>query len=136
MARDRHVTATNLLIEIWESPEFQRAQLWILYELKSPSWEEFVADHGGKDGEQALIIVGSYYNHLGTLIHDGLLDTPQSLLRSIGGYAIAVWEKIAPLVQQARKREISALFSNYEWLVAAAYRAYKPEHPLSSDQKF
>src|SRR5438093_8901805 len=73
MARDRHVTATNLLIEIWESPEFQRAQLWILYELKSPSWEEFVAEHGGKDGEQALIIVGSYYNHLGTLIHDGLL---------------------------------------------------------------
>jgi hypothetical protein len=57
-------------------------------------------------------------------------------LRSIGGYAIAVWEKISPLVEQARRQEISELFANYEWLVAAAYRSYKPDHPISGDQKF
>ncbi len=80
--------------------------------------------------------MGSFYNHIGTLTHDRLLTTPHSLLRSIGGYAIAVWVKIEPLVRQARKQEISALFSNYEWLVAAAYRTYKPEHPPSGDQEY
>lgn len=136
MARDRYVAATNTLLQIWESPEFQRAQLWILYELQATTWEEFVAEHGGKYGEQALITVGSFYNHVGTLTSEGLLSSPHSLLRSIGGYAIAVWDKISPLVREARAHEISALFSNYEWLVAAAYRAYKPEHPLSHDQRF
>jgi hypothetical protein len=134
MARDRYVSVTNTLIQIWESPEFQRAQLWILYELQAESWEEFVHQHGGKYGEQALVTVGSYYNYVGTLTYEGLLPSPDPLLRSIGGYAIAVWEKIAPLVQQAREHEISTLFANYEWLVAAAFRAYKPMHPFSHDR--
>jgi len=135
MARDRYVSVTNTLIQLWESPEFQRAQLWVLYELQAESWEDFIHQNGGKYGEQALITVGSYYNYIGTLTYEGLLPSPDPLLRSIGGYAIAVWEKIAPLVQQARQHEISALFSNYEWLVAAAYRAYRPMHPVSRDQE-
>ncbi len=46
MARDRYVTATNTLLQIWESPEFQCAQLWILYQLEPMSWEEFIATTG------------------------------------------------------------------------------------------
>jgi len=136
MARDRYVTVTNTLLEIWESPEFQKAQLWILYELDTSDWEEFVKRYGGKYGEEAIITVGSFYNQIGTLTAENLLPSPHTLLRSIGGYAIAVWDKISPLAEQARRREISELFANYEWLVAAAYRSYKPGHPLSSDQQF
>lgn len=135
MARDRYVTITNTLLEIWESPEFQKAQLWILYELDTTNWEEFVAKHGGKYGEEAIVRVGSFYNQIGTLTAERLLPSPHALLRSIGGYAIAIWEKISPLIEQARRKEISELFSNFEWLVAAAYQAYKPDHPMSQDQK-
>ena len=136
MARDRFVTVTNALLEIWESSDFQRAQLWILYELDTTDWEDFVARYGGKYGEEAIIKVGSFYNQIGTLTVEHLLPSPETLLRSIGGYAIAIWEKISPLVIQARRQEISQLFANYEWLVAAAYRTYKPDHALSQDQQF
>jgi hypothetical protein len=136
MARDRYVTVTNTLLEIWESSEFQKAQLWILYELDTSDWNEFVERYGGKYGEEAIIKVGSFYNQIGTLTAEHLLPSPHTLLRSIGGYAIAIWEKISPLVEQARRREISQLFANYEWLVAAAYETYKPDHPLSRDQQF
>jgi hypothetical protein len=136
MARDRFVTVTNTLFQIWESPEFQKAQLWILYELDSNDWDDFVARHGGKYGEEAVIRVGSFYNQIGTQTAENLLPSPDVLLRSIGGYAIAVWEKISPLVKEARREEISNLFANYEWLVAAAYEVYKPDHPLSHNQQF
>lgn len=136
MARDRFVTVTNTLFEIWESPEFQKAQLWILYELDTTDWDEFVEKHGGKYGEQAVITVGSFYNQIGTLTAEHLLPSPHALLRSIGGYAIAIWEKISPLVEQARRQEISELFADFQWLVAAAYQTYMPDHPLSRDQRF
>ncbi|HEX6509336.1 MAG TPA: hypothetical protein VF221_17040 [Chloroflexota bacterium] len=136
MARDRYVTVTNTLLQIWESPEFQKAQLWILYELDTNDWDEFVAKHGGRYGEEAVVMVGSFYNQIGTLTHEHLLPSPHTLLRSIGGYAIAIWEKISPLVEQARRKEISDLFGDFEWLVAAAYVTYKPDHPLSHDQQF
>lgn len=135
MARDRFVNATNVLFQVWESPDFQRAQLWILNDLKSRTWHEFVREHRGKYGEQALITVGSYYNHIGTLTREHLIPSPRVLLRSIGGYAIAVWERIRPIVEEARKQEISTLFEDYEWLVAAAYQVYKPEHPVSQEQR-
>src|SRR5579872_607507 len=136
MARDRYVTVTNTLLEIWESPDFQKAQLWILYDLDTSDWEEFVAKHGGKYGEEAIVRVGSFYNQIGTLTVEGLLPSPYTLLRSIGGYAIAIWEKISPLVEQARRKEISELFANFEWLVSAAYQTYKPGHPHSLDQDY
>lgn len=135
MARDRYVSITNALLEIWEAPEFQKAQLWILYELDTTDWDEFVDRHGGKYGEEAVVIVGSFYNQVGTLTSEGLLPSPYTLLRSIGGYAIAIWERLSPLVVQARRQEISQLFGPYEWLVAAAYQTYKPDHPLSRDQR-
>jgi len=136
MARDRYVTITNALLDIWEAPEFQKAQLWILYELDTGDWDDFVERYGGKYGEEAVIIVGSFYNQVGTLTSEGLLPSPYTLLRSVGGYAIAVWEKLSPLVEQARRQEISQLFAPYEWLVSAAYQTYKPDHPLSTDQRF
>jgi hypothetical protein len=136
MARDRYVSVINTLLEIWESSSFQQAQLWILYELDVTDWEEFVTRYGGKYGEESIIRVGSFYNYVGTLAHEHLIPSPNSLLQSIGGYAIAVWDKIRPLVEQARREELSNLFANYEWLVAAAYRTYKPTHPLSRDQEF
>lgn len=135
MARDRFVSATNVLFQVWESPDFQRAQLWILNDLKSRTWHEFIREHRGKYGEQALIMVGSYYNHIGTLTREHLIPSPRVLLRSIGGYAIAVWERIHLIVEEARKEEISTLFEDYEWLVAAAYQVYKPEHPISREQR-
>ena len=136
MARDRYVTISNTLLEIWEAPEFQKAQLWILYDLDTTDWDDFVKRHGGKYGEEAIVVVGSFYNQVGTLTAEGLLPSPYTLLRSIGGYAIAIWERLSPLVEQARREEISQLFAPYEWLVSAAYQTYKPDHPLSRDQRF
>jgi hypothetical protein len=41
-----------------------------------------------------------------------------------------------PLVEQGRQHEVSALFWNYEWLVAAASRTYKPDHPLTRNMSY
>lgn len=136
MARDRYVTITNALLALWEAPEFQKAQLWILYELDTSDWDDFVERHGGKYGEEAVIIVGSFYNQVGTLTSEGLLPSPYTLLRSIGGYAIAIWERLSPLVEQARRQEISQLFAPYEWLVSVAYQTYKPDHPRNREERF
>ncbi len=66
---DRFVTITNTLFQIWQSPDFMKAQLWVIHELEAGSWDDFLAEHAGKDGEAALLRVGGFYNRVGTLVN-------------------------------------------------------------------
>ncbi len=115
MQRDRFVAVTNTLFQIWQSPDFMKAQLWVIRELKATSWQEFLEQHAGQEGEAALLRVGGFYNRVGTLVNSGFVDG-RFILRTIGGTAGQVWQKIQPLMLDARAQNPS-LFVDFEGLI-------------------
>lgn len=115
MQRDRFVAVTNTLFQIWQSPDFMKAQLWVIHELKAESWQEFLEQHAGQEGEAALLRVGGFYNRVGMLVNSGFVDG-QFILRTIGGTAGQVWQKIQPLVLDARAQN-PGLFVDFEGLI-------------------
>lgn len=125
LEKDRYLTITNQLFTIWQSREFMDAQLWLLHRLDSANWYEFVRDHRGDEGEAAFHRVGAFYERIGTLARLGMVNE-EEILSSIGPYAIAVWQKIEPLVREARQIEHSTLFDDFERLIPDCYECYVP----------
>lgn len=115
MQRDRFVAVTNTLFQIWQSPDFMKAQLWIIHDLEAPTWQDFLHQHSGREGEAAWLRVGGFYNRVGTLVNSGFVDG-RFILRTIGGTATQVWQKIHPLVVDARAKDPS-LFIDFEGLM-------------------
>ncbi len=115
MQRDRFVAVTNTLFQIWQSPDFMKAQLWIIRELKAPTWQDFLHQHAGGEGEIALLRVAGFYNRVGMLVNSGFVDG-RFILRTIGGTAGQVWQKIQPLVSDARATN-PGLFADFEGLM-------------------
>lgn len=129
--KESFVSGTAATFAIWEEDGFQRAQQWILYELKEQTWREFVAAHRGQYGERAFIRVGSHYNRIGYLVTYSLLGSnDRILLDTVAGLAIAVWQKIEPLVLEARLIENSTMFQDYEQMLPRCYECYVPTQPI------
>ena len=125
LEKDRYLSITGELFSIWQSREFMEAQLWLLHRLEEGTWEEFVREHRGDHGEAAFHRVGSFYDRVGTLVRLRLINE-QEILSTMGAYAIAVWQKIEPLVREARRIENSVLFDDFERLLPACYECYVP----------
>lgn len=125
MTRERYFSVTAHLFDIWQSPEFQRDQLFLLHEWPVQSWEEFCAQGRGKRTERAIHRVGGYYDRVGNLVRHNLIDK-EEILPTIGGYAVAVWYQIQPLVKEMRLRENAVLFQNYESLLPECHECYVP----------
>src|SRR5438270_13765622 len=125
MDRSRFLQVTSDLFATWQSREFMDAQLWLLHRLQETTWEEFVEKHRGDSGEAAFHRVGSFYDRVGTLVRLRFVDEKE-ILSTIGAYAIAVWQKIEPLVREARRIENSVLFDDFEKLLPACYECYVP----------
>jgi hypothetical protein len=124
--KDRYLSVTNDLFTLWQSQEFMQAQLWLMHSLKERTWTEFVTAHRAGAGELAFHRVGSFYDRVGTLVRMGLIDEKE-ILSTMGGYAIAVWLVIGPLVKEARTLEHSELFDDFEALLPACYECYVPK---------
>jgi hypothetical protein len=140
LEKDRYLKITNELFSLWESAAFMEAQLWLIHRLEECTWEEFVRTHRADAGEVAFHRVGSFYDRVGTLVRLGFVDE-REILSTIGAYAIAVWQKIEPLVREAREIENSVLFDDFERLLPACYECYVPAlgngrqvRPFSIDQ--
>jgi hypothetical protein len=125
MEKERFLSVTNDLFTTWQSHEFMESQLWILHKMEASSWTDFVAAHRGDRGEIAFHRVGSFYDRVGTLVRLALIDE-REILPTIGGHAIAVWNRIAPLVHEARRIENSVLFREFERLLPACHECYVP----------
>ena len=122
---ERFVLSTQKTFEIWMDDDFQKAQQWVLYKLKEQTWKQFVAAHRGEYGERAFLRVGSYYNRIGYLVMYHLLGTSDRiLLDTIAGSAIRIWQKIEPLVLEARLIENSTLFQDYERMLPRCRECY------------
>jgi peroxiredoxin len=124
-ARERYFSVTAHLFEIWQSPEFQHDQLFLLHKLQNPTWEDFCAQGRGERAERALHRVGGYYDRVGNLVRHNLIRK-DDILPTIGGYAVAVWQRISPLVKELRLRENAVLFENYEALLPECRECYVP----------
>jgi peroxiredoxin Q/BCP len=124
-ARGHFFSVTSHLFEIWQSPEFQHDQLFLMHKLGRPTWEEFCAGGRGEQAERALHRVGGYYDRVGNLVKHHLINK-EEILPTIGGYAVAVWYRIQPLVKEFRLRENAVLFQNYESLLPECHECYVP----------
>jgi len=124
-ARERYFSITAHLFEIWQSSDFQHDQLFLLHMLNCATWGEFCRLGRGERAEVAIHRVGGYYDRVGNLVRHNLIDK-QDMLPTIGGYAVAVWHRIEPLVKELRLRENALLFENYEALLPECHECYAP----------
>lgn len=132
-AQEEFVSATADTFDAWIDDDFQRAQQWVLYELSEQTWRTFVAAHRGRYGERAFFRVGGLYNRIGYLVTRDLLGGhDQIILDNVAGWAIAIWQKIEPLVLEARLVENSTLFQDYQRMLPECYACYVPSQPLPS----
>ncbi len=130
--QEQFVSGTSTTFEIWMDDDFQRALQWVLYDLSERTWPAFVAANRGKYGERAFVRVGSYYNRIGYMVTHRLLGREDRLLLdTVAGSAIAVWQKIEPLVLEARLIDNSTLFQDYQLMLPACYECYVPSQPVS-----
>ena len=93
--------------------------------MKHQTWDDFVAGGRGERAERALHRVGGFYDRVGNLIRYKLIDE-NDILPTIGGFAIAVWQRIEPLVAEARRRENAFLFQNFEAVLPICRECYVP----------
>ncbi len=124
-SRERYFSITAHLFEIWQSSDFQHDQLFLLHMLSCGTWDEFCRLGRGERAEVAIHRVGGYYDRVGNLVRHNLIDK-QDILPTIGGYAVAVWHRIEPLVKELRLRENALLFENYESLLPECHECYVP----------
>jgi hypothetical protein len=130
--KDRYLAVTNELFALWQSREFMEAHLWLLHSMEDDTWEGFIRNHRGDYGENAFHRVGSFYDRVGTLVRMGVVNEKE-ILSTIGAYAIAAWQKMGPLVREARRIENSVLFDDFERLLPACYECYVPTMGMRAD---
>ncbi len=123
--RDRYLHVTSELFTNWQDREFMEAQLWLVHRLQEKEWRSFISTHRCDYGEIAFHRVGGFYDRVGTLVRLGFVNE-QEILTTIGGHAIAVWNKIEPLVREARATENSELFRDFERMLPACHACYVP----------
>jgi hypothetical protein len=75
------------------------------------------------DAANALHRVAGFYDRVGNLIRNRLIRE-DDILPTVGGFAIAVWQRIEPIVQEARWRENAFLFQNFEAVLSNCRECY------------
>ncbi|HTW86427.1 MAG TPA: hypothetical protein VMD75_00345 [Candidatus Binataceae bacterium] len=122
---DRNFAISSHLFELWQSSDFQADQLFLLHKLPPGDWNAFIELGRGDHAERALHRVGGFYDRVGHLVLKGLIKQ-EDILPTIGGDAVAVWSRIEPLVQAARRQENPFLFKNYEAVLPSCIECIYP----------
>jgi hypothetical protein len=133
-AKDRDFAVGTSLFEIWQSRDFQEEQLFLLHKLPIKTWSELVALGRGHEIERALRRVGGFYDRVGHLIISRIIDQDH-ILPAIGADALVVWQKIWPLVEEARRFENPTLFQSFEAVLPNCVDCVRPLSPLNFESK-
>ena len=128
-ARERYFSVTAHLFEIWQSPDFQHDQLFLLHMLSCTTWDEFCKLGRGERAEVAIHRVGGYYDRVGNLLRHNLINK-KDILPTIGGYAVAVWHRIEPLVKDCGFAKTRCCFKTTNRYCPIATSATCPESRL------
>jgi hypothetical protein len=84
-----------------------------------------VAHERGERAERALHSVAGFYDRVGNLIRNRLIREDE-ILPTVGGFAIAVWQRIEAIVQEFRRRENAFRFQNFEAVLPNCCECYVP----------
>jgi hypothetical protein len=101
----------NLLLRLYEirrEDKMRQARHWFLFEFKPGVWgqirEQFFT---GEEEDNHLRMVMSYWDMVCALVKQGVLN--KDLFYSTNSEHLAVWEKIKPWVEEARKERNNPL---------------------------
>lgn len=126
--RRQFVSATAGMFRTWMDDDFQKAVQWVLYGLQEKTWNDFISTHRNDYGERAFARVGAYFNRIGYMVTHHLIGSEDELLLDIvAGSAISVWQKIEPLVLEARLIENTMMFNDFQAMLPECFECYVPE---------
>jgi Domain of unknown function (DUF4760) len=101
----------NLLLRLYEirrEDKLRQARHWFLFDFQPGAWgqirEQFFT---GEEEDNHLRMVVSYWDMVCALVKQGVLN--KDLFYSTNGEHIAVWEKIKPWVEEARRERNNPL---------------------------
>jgi hypothetical protein len=101
----------NLLLRLYEirrEDKMRQARHWFLFEFNPGAWSQ-IRDQffTGEEKDNHLRMVVSYWDMVCALVKQGVLN--KDLFYSTNGEHLAVWDKIKPWVEEARKERKNPL---------------------------
>jgi hypothetical protein len=101
----------NLLLRLYDmrrEDKMRQARHWFLFEFKPATWSEIRKRYfTGEEHDNYIRMVGTYWDMVCALVKQGVLN--KELFYSTNGEQLAVWEKIKPWVEEARKERKNPL---------------------------
>ncbi len=125
MAKPSHADAELLLhlYEIRREPELRRARQWLLSEFKPTTWADVKSRYlSHVDEDRWFRMTTSYWEMLATLVNRGTLHG--ELFFDHTGEDIVTWNRIAPLIPDARADIRPTYLVQFERLVLA-HQSYR-----------
>jgi len=90
------------LYEIRREEKLRAARDWFLFDFQPPSWNEIRDRYfTGEEQDNYIRMVSTYWDMACTLVKQGVLN--KELFYATNGEHLAVWEKIKPWVEEARR---------------------------------
>jgi hypothetical protein len=123
--RVRKTDIVMRLYTTWDSLEFQRA-FHTVYWADFHDYDSAMAITGGE--RQLWTYLLSFYDQVGVLLRRRLIefDMVDDLL---GNSTRQLWEKVAPMIREARERYDPRLYEHFEYLYDEMTRRAKPVQP-------
>jgi hypothetical protein len=109
------VRKTDLLMRLyatWDSLEFQRA-FHTVYWADFHDYDSAMAITGGE--RQLWTYLLSFYDQIGVLLRRNLIEY-HLVDDLLGNSTRQLWEKVAPMIREARQRYDPRLYENFEFL--------------------
>ena len=87
-----------------------------IWNLEFKDYKEYLEKYGEPLSDKALYTIAGYYDGLGFLLHQRLIDI-DTIEYLLSGTSTGVWEKIKPIIEGMRKNyDLPELFKWFEYL--------------------
>ena len=91
------------LFEMRRDPEMRRARAFMISEFAATTWDEVRRHYlTGSDVDRHFRMVATYWDMVAAFVNRGILN--EELFFDTHGEDLVIWNKIAPLIADARKQ--------------------------------